>query len=341
VIGAATLILAGVSALYQRDIKRVLAYSTMSQIGYMFLALGVGAWSAAILHFMVHAFFKSLLFLAAGVVIDALGREHDIYKMGGLRRGLPGAFWTFLIAGASLAGVPIVTAGFYSKDWILAEDWTAGPGGHWLWAAGLVGALLTSIYIFRVIFLVFFGAQRREPAIDRRLRIRVPLVVLAVLSIVGGLVEVPRTLGNLRLFSQFVETVLPAGRESGLGLQAGLELAATAAALGGIAIAWALYLRYPGALARLARVPIVASLARYWSSGWGFDAIYECLFVRPYRWFALAGLRDPFDDPFRGIAVAARGLHHALSLSENGKLRWYAISLAGGTAIIIALVLFS
>jgi NADH-quinone oxidoreductase subunit L len=341
VIGAATLLLAGVSALYQRDIKRVLAYSTMSQIGYMFLALGVGAWSAAIMHFMVHAFFKSLLFLAAGVVIDALGHEHDIYKMGGLRRGVPVAFWTFLIAGASLAGVPIVTAGFYSKDWILAEDWTARSGGQWLWAAGLVGALLTSIYIFRVIFLVFFGPQRCEPAIDRRLRIHVPLVVLAVFSIVGGLVEVPRTLGNLPLFSRFLETVLPAGREIGLPLEAGLELAAAAVALGGIAIAWALYLRYPGALARLARAPIAAPLARFWSSGWGFDALYEHLFVRPYRWFARADRRDLLDEPFRGIALAARGLNHALSRSENGKLRWYAITLAGGTALIVALVLFS
>jgi NADH-quinone oxidoreductase subunit L len=341
VIGAATLVLAGVSALYQRDIKRVLAYSTMSQIGYMFVALGVGAWSAAILHFVTHAFFKSLLFLSAGVVIDALGHEHDIHAMGGLRRTLPGAFWTFLIAGASLAGVPVVTAGFYSKDWILAEEWTASPGGHWLWAAGVFGALLTSIYIFRVIFLVFFGAQQREPAIDRRARIHVPIVVLAVLSIVGGIVEVPRTLGHLPLFSSFLETVLPAGRDVRLPLDATLELAAAVAAFGGIAIAWALYLRYPAARAALARTRFAASLARFWSSGWGFDAIYERVFVNPYRWVALAGMRDPFDDPFRGLALAARGLHHALSRSENGKLRWYAISLAGGTAIIVALVLFS
>ncbi len=341
VIGAATLLIGGVSALYQRDIKLVLAYSTISQIGYMFLALGVGAWSAAILHFMVHAFFKSLLFLAAGVVIDALGHEHDIYKMGGLRRALPGTFWTFLIAGASLAGVPILTAGFYSKDWILAEAWTSAAGGPWLWLAGVVGALLTSIYIFRVIFLVFFGTQQREPSIERRGRIYVPLVILAVLSIVGGLVEVPRTLGYLPLFSSFLENVLPAGRDVGLALDAVLELVAAVAALGGIAIAWALYLRYPAARTALARGPIAASLARFWSRGWGFDAIYDRVFVRPYHWLALAGQHDPFDDPFRGIALAARGLHRALSRSETGKLRWYAIGVAGGTAIFIALVLFS
>jgi NADH-quinone oxidoreductase subunit L len=341
VIGAATLLIAGVSALYQRDIKRVLAYSTISQIGYMFLALGVGAWSAAILHLMTHAFFKSLLFLAAGVVIDALGGEHDIHEMGGLRRSLPGAFWTFLIAGASLSGVPIVTAGFYSKDWILAEAWSSPAGGRWLWAAGLVGALLTSIYIFRVIFLVFFGAEGRPPSLDRRARIHIPLVVLAVLSIVGGLVQVPRTLGHLPLFSSFLQTVMPPGRDVGLGLDAALELAAAGAALAGIAIAAALYLRHPAASTALARAPLAASLARFWSSGWGFDALYERLFVRPYRWLARVGQRDLFDEPYRGIALAARGLHHVLSRSQNGKLRWYTLALTGGTAIIVALVLFS
>ena len=128
VIGAATLLLAGISALTQWDIKRALAYSTMSQIGYMFLALGVGAWSAAIFHFMVHAFFKALLFLSAGVVIDALHHERDMFKMGGLRLQLPLAFWCFLIGAASLSALPLITAGFYSKDLILWETWTSASG---------------------------------------------------------------------------------------------------------------------------------------------------------------------------------------------------------------------
>ena len=128
VVGAATLLLAGFSALTQWDIKRVLAYSTISQIGYMFLALGVGAWSAAIFHFMTHAFFKALLFLAAGIVINALHDEHNIFHMGGLRTRLPVAFWTFLIAGCSLAGLPLVTAGAYSKDRIIWGAWSAGNG---------------------------------------------------------------------------------------------------------------------------------------------------------------------------------------------------------------------
>ena len=162
VIGAITLLIAGVSALTQRDIKRVLAYSTMSQVGYMFLALGVGAWSAAIFHFVTHACFKALLFLAAGVVIQGLDEEHDMFKMGGLRRVIPGTFWAFLVGAASLSALPIVTAGFYSKDLILMEAWSSQNGSGWLWLAGLIGALLTSLYAFRMVFLTFFGKARGD-----------------------------------------------------------------------------------------------------------------------------------------------------------------------------------
>ncbi len=164
VIGAATLLLAGMSALVQRDIKRVLAYSTMSQVGYMFLALGAGAWSAAIFHFWTHAFFKALLFLGAGVVIQSLGEEHDIFRMGGLRKTQPLAFWTFLIGACSLSALPLLTAGFYSKDKILWDVWSSPAGGPLLWAAGLAGAFLTSLYIFRVVFKVFFGAPFAKAA---------------------------------------------------------------------------------------------------------------------------------------------------------------------------------
>src|SRR6516225_4306352 len=157
IIGAATLLLSGFSALAQRDIKRVLAYSTISQIGYMFLALGVGAWTAAIFHFLTHAFFKALLFLAAGILINALHHEHDMFRMGGLRRELPIAFWTFLVGGSALAGLPLITAGAYSKDLILWDEWSSPLGAPGLWAAGIAGVFLTSLYTFRLIFLVFFG----------------------------------------------------------------------------------------------------------------------------------------------------------------------------------------
>jgi NADH-quinone oxidoreductase subunit L len=221
VSGVLTLLIAGCSALVQRDIKRVLAYSTISQIGYMFLALGVGAWSAAIFHLMTHAFFKALLFLAAGAVILSLHHEHDIFHMGGLWRRLPFVFVTFLIGSASLAGFPLITAGFFSKDLILWQTWASVHSSRWLWGAGVVGALLTTVYSFRLVFRVFFGPERTPVHTTPRFRIRVVLVVLALLSLVGGWLEVPETIGHLwpgfrtvlahrTIFTDIVQTTLPA-----------------------------------------------------------------------------------------------------------------------------------
>src|ERR1035437_2614432 len=150
IIGALTLLIAGFSALAQHDLKRILADSTISQIGYMFLALGVGAWSAAVFHFMIHAFFKALLFLGAGIVILVLDEEHDIFKMGGLRKKIPVVFYTFLIGSASLSALPIVTAGFYSKDQILWYSFSSQSGSTMLWLVGIIGALLTALYSFRM-----------------------------------------------------------------------------------------------------------------------------------------------------------------------------------------------
>ncbi|HZL50404.1 MAG TPA: NADH-quinone oxidoreductase subunit L, partial [Terracidiphilus sp.] len=180
VIGAATLLMAGFSALTQWDLKRVLAYSTISQIGYMFLALGVGAWPAAIFHFMTHAFFKALLFLGAGIVIQSLGEEHNIFRMGGLRKQLPVAFWTFLIAGLSLAGLPLVTAGAFSKDWILWGALSAAHGSTALWVVALLGVLLTSIYTFRMIFLVFFGEAHSQVTRRAGKAMYIPCLILGL-----------------------------------------------------------------------------------------------------------------------------------------------------------------
>ncbi len=150
IIGAAGVLVAGLSALTQRNIKRVLAYSTMSQLGYMFLALGIGAWSGAIFHLVTHAFFKSLLFLGAGVVILAVNHEHDIYAMGGMARKSPFTFWMFLIGALTLAALPPTTAGFSSKDLILALAWQSAGAGRVFWALGLAGVFVTSVYIFRL-----------------------------------------------------------------------------------------------------------------------------------------------------------------------------------------------
>src|SRR5690606_22960666 len=191
VVGAVTLLLAGCSALTQSDLKRVLAYSTISQIGYMFLALGLGAWTAAIFHFMIHAFFKALLFLGAGVIIEALHHEHDMFRMGGLRTRLPFVFWTFLIGSASLAAVPLVTAGFYSKDQILWLSWASENGNGLLFAAALLGAFITSVYTARMVFLTFFGEAKSQVGNRPGMLMTFPLAVLAVLSLVGGFIELP------------------------------------------------------------------------------------------------------------------------------------------------------
>ena len=337
-----SLLLAGCSALTQRDIKRVLAYSTISQIGYMFLALGVGAWSAAIFHFMTHAFFKALLFLAAGVIIVELHEEHDMFKMGGLRRAMPVVFWTFLIGAASLAAVPVVTAGFYSKDLILFNAWSSSAGGPWLWLAGLIGALLTSLYTFRMVFLTFFGDLQQQPIGGAGWRMNLPLVILAVLAIVAGFVELPPTLGDKEHFTAFLSTVLPAVTTvpaRGMAL-ARLQLVAGVVSLGGIYIAWALFLRSRAATAALTQGPVFQAVHRFWRSGWGFDWLYDHVFVQPLVWFASVDKHDGIDRVYDGLAWSSRAAWRALSGTETGSVRWYAAGLTIGALVVMTIVIF-
>jgi NADH-quinone oxidoreductase subunit L len=340
VIGALTLLVAGFSALAQNDIKRVLAYSTISQIGYMFLALGVGAWSAAIFHFMTHAFFKALLFLSAGVVILSLHHEHDITKMGGLRTRLPVAFWSFLIGGASLAALPLVTAGFYSKDLILWQAWSLPRGSPALWVAGWVGALITGTYIFRVVFVAFFGEPRTEPGAQPGFRMRLPLMVLSVLSAIGGFVEVPRLLGDVHWLSTFLHPVLPAAEEaSSSSAESIIELLAIAASLVSIYGAYLLFMRRREWSAQLARSAVGSPLRAFWHSGWGFDTLYDRLFVRPYVDTARANRNDFVDSFYSGLAMLCRSLYDGLSRTQDGLLRHYANGIALGAVLIVALAL--
>ena len=342
IIGAATLLLAGCSALTQHDIKRVLAYSTISQIGYMFLALGVGAWSAAIFHFMTHAFFKALLFLAAGVVIARMDDEHDMFKMGGLRHDLPVAFWTFLAGAASLAALPLVTAGFYSKDLILFETWSSVLGGPWLWIAGLVGAFLTSIYAFRMVFLTFFGTLQKPPTGRSGWRLHVPLIILAILAVVGGFVELPATLGDRPYFSDFLHAALPAvvNDAARAGAIARLQIVAGLVSIAGIYVAWALFLRHRSLLARLTRPQPARQLHRFWAAGWGFDWLYNVVLVQPFLWFVDVDRRDAIDRVYDGIAWSARTGWRALSATETGRVRTYATGLTLGAIVITAIVIF-
>ncbi len=342
-IGALTLLLAACSALTQNDLKRALAYSTISQIGYMFLALGVGAWSAAIFHFMTHAFFKALLFLCAGAVIMSLHEEHDIFKMGGLREKIPTVFWTFLIGSASLAALPLVTAGFYSKDEILWQAWSSPLGSPWLWAAGWVGAFLTGLYIFRVVFLVFFGAVANAPGKQPGPRMTVPLIVLAVFSIAAGWLELPPALGDVHLFSRFVQTALPPLPviQATKNAEAILALLSAASALGGIGLAYLLYLRHPHQRERLAQSPPAATLRTFWQAGWGFDALYDRLAVRPFLWLARINRHDFIDRPYETVARLCRLLYHGLSASQNGRLRHYAAGIATGSILIVFVAVFT
>jgi NADH-quinone oxidoreductase subunit L len=343
VIGAATLLLAGISALTQWDIKRALAYSTMSQIGYMFLALGVGAWSAAIFHFMVHAFFKALLFLSAGVVIDALHHERDMFKMGGLRLQLPLAFWCFLIGAASLSALPLITAGFYSKDLILWETWTSASGGPWLWAAGLAGALLTSIYAFRMVFLTFYGKPHseapRQIANHSGLRIRIPLITLAVLSLIGGFVQLPETLGNLPLFSEFITTALPATvAMSSTSSEGTMQSLSGSVSLFGVFIAYIFFLYNPLYARNFVEKPFGFALHCFLYGGWNFDRLYDALFVRPLVLAARANKRDVIDLLYRLIALLHIVSNHLLSAAQSGLVRRYAFGIAIGAVIIIGMV---
>jgi len=332
IIGAATLLLSAFSALAQRDIKRILAYSTISQIGYMFLALGVGAYSAALFHFMTHAFFKALLFLAAGVVIMALDDEHDIFRMGDLRRRLPGAFWGFLAGGASLAALPLITAGFYSKDLILSDAFRSQAGSGWLWAAGVLGAFLTSIYIFRPLFIAFGGEAKTTPQRRATRPELFAIAVLSVLSVIGGLVEIPSALGGYHGFSAFLHATLPAvpvAGETALG-EGTLMLISAAVVLAGLGVAWWRF-------GTGAAVEHDNALLRLWGEGWGFDRVYDLFLVKPYVWLARIDRRDVVDLPYTLIAAAARTLHRGLSATQTGRLRWYAASIAGGAVIIIAI----
>ncbi|MGE5207063.1 MAG: NADH-quinone oxidoreductase subunit L [Chlamydiota bacterium] len=341
IIGAATLLLAGCSALTQRDIKRVLAYSTISQIGYMFLALGVGAWSAAIFHFMTHAFFKALLFLAAGAVIQAQHEEHDIFKMGGLRRQIPLTFWAFLISGCALAGLPLVTAGFYSKGMILWSAWSSPQGGAALWIAGVVGVLLTSLYIFRVVFIAFFGEAQIPVEHAPRLAKNLPMVVLSVLSIAAGWVNLPPYLGNKLWLNDLLSTAFPSVAEGRVGsiTEGWSESIVTAAFVLGLIIAYELYLRRRAASRPLTEYALGGAIHEFWYGGWGFDLLYDKLFVAPVVWFAQVDKRDFIDKFYDGLAALSRACYRALSLTENGRLRWYAASIVGGTVVFIFIVL--
>jgi NADH-quinone oxidoreductase subunit L len=335
IIGAATLLMAGFSALAQSDLKRILAYSTISQIGYMFLAMGIGAWSAGVFHFMIHAFFKALLFLSGGAVIHLLNDEHNIFRMGGLRRKMPVIFITFLIGGASLSALPLVTAGFYSKDRILWFGWAAVAGSHWLWVAGIIGALMTSLYTFRLIFVVFFGEAKTEPAHKPGIFITLPLIILALLSLIGGFIEMPENFGPVHLFTRLFNRLLPAAGLNEGNSEILFQLISSVVSLGGVWLAYQLFCKSSGFADRFNESPA----GRFFLSGFGFDRIYDILFVRPVVWLSEIDRNDIVDLLYTSIARATLYFHMLLSRTQNGKLRWYALALTAGIVIILTFMI--
>ncbi|MEX5503629.1 NADH-quinone oxidoreductase subunit L [Pseudomonas sp. SAS7] len=327
VVGGVTLVLAGFAALVQTDIKRILAYSTMSQIGYMFLALGVGAWDAAIFHLMTHAFFKALLFLASGAVIVACHHEQNIFKMGGLWKKLPLAYASFVVGGAALAALPIVTVGFYSKDEILWEAFASGNTG--LLYAGLVGAFMTSLYTFRLIFIAFHGEAKTEAHAGHGISHWLPLGVLIVLSTFVGAWITPPLAG-----------VLPesAGHAGGEAKHA-LEITSGAIAIAGILLSALLFLGKRSFVSAVANSGIGRALSAWWFAAWGFDWIYDKLFVKPYLLICHILRKDPVDRSIGLIPRMARGGHVAMSKTETGQLRWYTASIAVGAVLVLGAVL--
>ncbi|MDA7725864.1 NADH-quinone oxidoreductase subunit L [Pseudomonadales bacterium] len=324
VVGGMTLIVAAFTAMTQNDIKRILAYSTISQIGYMFLALGVGAWASSVFHLMTHAFFKALLFLGAGAVIFSLHHEHNILKMGGLRTRLPVAFWSFMIGSAALAALPL-TSGFYSKDAILLSAYHSSWNGPLLWGVGLLGALLTSIYSFRLVFLVFFGEVKTEPVAPANWGMAGPLVILCVLALAGGLVSIP------------VEAVFPAA--STLGHTGLIPIVTAAIPALGVFIAYLLFLRRSVDISAMTQSSPGKSLIRFFHSHWAMDWLYEKIFVIPYIWLAKINRADFIDNIYGGIAVLMLWANKVSVQTQTGQLRTYAGTMVLGLVLIIALML--
>ena len=326
VIGGITLLTAGCSGLVQTDIKRILAYSTISQIGYMFIALGVGAWSAGIFHLLTHAFFKALLFLAAGAVIFSFHHEHDIFKMGGLRKAMPLAFWSFIAGSAALSGLPF-TSGFYSKHEILLAAFDSSPV---FWGIGCLGALITGIYSFRLVFVVFYGEQTREITTKPGLRMAIPLLALSLLALLGGWLQIPLDPVFPELAGPHSEPVSPV-----------ISVITSASPIAGLLIAVLFYLAGTFSAVDLAALPCARSINRLFFSGWGFDAMYRSLGMRPFQALAALSKDDCVDRIYSLVAAVSRNLHRLASATQTGRIRGYVSSMAWGAAVVLAIGLLS
>jgi NADH-quinone oxidoreductase subunit L len=338
VVGTVTALYAATIALVQPDIKRVLAYSTISQIGYMMLGVGVGAYAAGIFHLMTHAFFKALLFLAAGSVMHGLAGETNMFKMGGLYARMRTTALTFIFGWLAIAGIPPFS-GFFSKDEILAETFHRGQPGMWL--LGVITVALTAFYVGRQVFLVFFGQPRDEHLAQHAHEsppvMTVPLITLAVLSLVGGFVGLPAAGGSA--FARFLEPVFAGerGAMSG-GFDTGLAAISVAAGLIGIAAAYTLYVRGAPSPAELARR--FASAYRTLLNKYYVDGLYDTLFVRPFvgagTWLWQNFDLGVIDGAVNGVGQAALRAGARLRTVQTGYVRNYALVMLMGVVVVVA-----
>jgi NADH-quinone oxidoreductase subunit L len=353
IVGCATAFFAATIGLVQTDIKRVLAYSTVSQLGYMFLACGVGAFSAGIFHLMTHAFFKALLFLAAGSVIHAMGGEQNMQHMGGLSKKIRWTYITMLTATLAIAGFPPL-AGFFSKDSILLSAFlgeNGGPNvGHVLYGFALLTALLTAFYMFRLVFLTFHGKQRYDEhhvhVHESPKSMLVPLMILAVLSVVGGWLAAPGLVGGTDYFAKFLDPVFGGGESAAAesaARAAELPLAGVAffTALLGLGIAFWFYLKQPGkpeALAKSMKGAYTTLLNKYY-----VDELYAAVVVTPLMWLStnvLWKMADVgvIDGTVNGIAHTATAIGDSVRHTQSGNTRSYAVWVVIGALVIIAVI---
>ena len=343
IIGAATAIFAASIGLAQNDIKRVLAYSTISQLGYMFLACGVGSFTAGIFHLMTHAFFKALLFLGAGSVMHAMAGELDMRKMGALKPHMPRTYWTFLIATLAIAGI-FPFAGFFSKDEILWKALT--QGGLVFWLIGAVAAFMTATYMFRAVFMTFHGSSRVDPHVAHHLHespgmMTVPLMILAALSVVGGFIGFPIVEG-WNQFGEFLAPVFAKGLPAepahhAISFEVAMMLVSMAIAGLGIFLAYKMYIKDPRLPDQMAeRYPAPYSLIanKYW-----VDEIYDYVLVGPLVRFSVFLWRiidDIFvDGAVNGVAAVARGGSEILKRLQTGNIQGYALSILVGVVFLV------
>ncbi|MDN5541037.1 MAG: NADH-quinone oxidoreductase subunit L [Acinetobacter sp.] len=338
ITGAVTLLVAGFAALVQTDIKRILAYSTMSQLGYMFMAVGAEAYQAGLFHMLTHAFFKALLFLSSGAVILAYHHEQNIFKMGGLFYKNKFLFACFAIGGGALAAIPYFTVGFFSKDAILGAVWVQGESiavYNSLYWVGVAGAFLTSIYTFRLIWVVFFGKENTPYHAIKGITYWGPLGILAVLStFIGAVLKAPvESILNAAKIPAFV---IPEALEHGMH---SAEWTAVGIASVGLVIGVVLFAFAYSAVKGFAKTSLGAGLANICRNALGFDALYDIVFVKPYLLIAKILGRDPIDRLWLVLPALVKGGHSFTSSRQTGSLRDYASSMALGIFVLLMVLI--